>query len=115
MGLLARVDRGALIRYCTYWADWVDLDSKLRSTGLIVRANHRPGLAANPLARMRSDVATHLLELSRQLLLTPSSRVRAGVEHLRPDPNDARERRAELASIDAYRARLAASTEGDRG
>jgi P27 family predicted phage terminase small subunit len=111
MGVLCRLDRATLIRYCTLTADFVELDALLRKTGLLVRAGYRPGLAPNPLWGMRSDVLGHLLELSRQLLLTPTVRIRGGIEHVQPDAEDARERRAELRSIDEYKARLGATND----
>lgn len=72
VGTLAKVDRAALIRYCTVWADWCDLNVKLSQTGPLVR--RREGFVRNPLWMMRSDAEATLSDLSKQLGLTPNSR-----------------------------------------
>ena len=48
MGILATLDRGALVRYCRGWADWCELDETLRATRLLVKGR-RNGLVRNPL------------------------------------------------------------------
>lgn len=85
MRLLATVDRAVLIRYCRAWADWHDIDEKLRATGLLVQGRHS-GLVRNPLWMMRSDVEATLSDLGKQLGLTPAARSRAGVDHRPPPP-----------------------------
>lgn len=105
MGLLTKVDRGALIRYCTVWADWVDLDEKLQLTGKLIKGR-RDGLVRNPLWLMRNDALAALADLGKQLGLTSTARLRLGIEHDIPDTAD---RDAEVTAIDEYRARLSAS------
>ena len=104
MGLIATLDRGVLIRYCRGWAAWVDLDEKLRSTGLLVQGA-RDGLVRNPLWMMRSDVEATLEALGKQLGLTPAARLRAGVKHEEPQASDSK---ARITSIEDYRKRLGA-------
>ena len=99
MGLIASLDRGVLIRYCRGWATWLDLDEKLRATGLLVKGA-RDGLVRNPLWMMRSDVEATLEALGKQLGLTPAARLRAGVKHEEPQ---ASESKARITSIEHYR------------
>ena len=106
MGILAKVDRAILIRYCTLWADWVEVNAALQKTGMIVEGYR--GLARHPLWLVRNDLLTHLANLSRELNLDPTARLRAGVEHRRPAGTE-EDRQGEIASIDDYRARLTAS------
>ena len=102
MGLLATLDRAALIRYCRAWADWCELDEKLRATGMLVKGR-RDGLVRNPLWMMRSDIENTLRELGKQLGLTPAARLRAGVKHEMPAIDDGNQR---AFDIDEYRKRL---------
>ena len=106
MGLLATLDRGALIRYCRGWADWCELDQRLRATGMLVRGRRDDGLVRNPLWMMRSDIEATLRELGKQLGLTPASRLRAGVKHELPDVGEGDRRR--VTAIEEYRRRLEA-------
>ena len=103
MGLLTRVDRGVLIRYCTMWSDWVDTNKNLKATGALVRGQ-RSAIVRSPLWIMRNDIEDRLAELTRQLGLSSSARIRAGVEHDQPELAD--EHAEEIASISEYRARL---------
>ena len=80
MGVLASLDRGILIRYCTTWADWCELDALVRQTGRIIKGKDGH-LVRNPLWLLRRDAGQALTELSRQLTLTPASRLRAGIAH----------------------------------
>ena len=104
MGLIATLDRGVLIRYCRGWAAWLDIDEKLRATGLLVKGR-RDGLVRNPLWMMRSDIENTLRELGKQLGLTPAARLRAGVKHEVPDADDGNQKRVS-ASIAEYRESL---------
>jgi P27 family predicted phage terminase small subunit len=104
MGLLTTVDRGVLIRYCTAWADWVDVDRQLRETGRLIKGQ-RNGLVRNPLWMLRQDAESVLSDLGKQLGLTPNARLRAGVKHeeSRPATED-----DGPTAIDIYKARLQA-------
>jgi P27 family predicted phage terminase small subunit len=85
-GVLSTVDRAVLIRYCTVWADWVELDGLLQASGKLVQGQ-RGNLVRSPLWIMRQGAADTVLELARQLLLTPNARLRAGIT-LEPKPTE---------------------------
>ncbi|KKL89644.1 hypothetical protein LCGC14_1912690, partial [marine sediment metagenome] len=104
MGLLATLDRGALIRYCRGWADWCDLDQKLRETGLLTKGANG-GVVRNPLWMMRSDIENTLRELGKQLGLTPAARLRAGVKHEEPEVDESK---VQIVAIADYRKRMKA-------
>ena len=102
MGWIATVDRGALIRYCTIWADWVELDEALQRSGKLTRG--RDGTPVrNPLWLMRRDAADMAANLARDLGLSPAARLRNGVKHEPPAPDaDA------PTALDDYRKRMGA-------
>ena len=103
MGVLASVDRGVLVRYCTAWADWSELDAQVRRTGRIVRG--RDGnLVRNPLWLLRRDAGQELMELTRQLALTPAARLRSGIKVERAETLAVP---ASVAAIAEYRRALA--------
>ncbi len=103
-GLLATLDRGVLIRYCRAWQDWCDLDVKLLATGMLVRGARQNELVRNPLWLMRRDAEATLIDLGKQLGLTPAARLRQGVKHEQPD----KEVSVAPAAIADYRRRLKA-------
>lgn len=84
-GILSTVDRALLVRYCTAWADWVELDRLLAQGGKIVRGQ-KGNLVRSPAWLMRKDAEQTLAELGRQLGLTPVARLRAGITHEPPVP-----------------------------
>jgi P27 family predicted phage terminase small subunit len=102
IGVLATVDRAVLVRYCTAWADWVELQDLLSKSGKLIRGQ-KGNLVRNPLLLIRSDVETTLSDLGRQLGLSPGARLRADIRHERPRTN---ETPAGLTAIDEYRRRL---------
>ena len=83
IGLLATIDRGVLIRYCTAWADWVELQGLLERSGKLIRGQ-KGNFVRNPLWFMKQDAEQTVAELGKQLGLTPVARLRAGVVHDRP-------------------------------
>jgi len=93
-GLLAKLDRGTLIRYCVAWADWCELNTQLQATSKLIRGA-RGNLVRNPLWIMRGDIEATLADLGRQLGLSPTARIRAGIRH------DAPEEEPELPGITA--------------
>lgn len=104
MGLLALVDRAVLVRYCTAWADWCEIDDQLSATGKLIKgARNGGGVVRNPLWLMRSDAEATLSDLGRQLGLTPAARLRAGVKHELPEEE---EDTTAPAAIEDYRRRL---------
>ena len=82
-GILSSIDRALLVRYCTAWADWVELDALLAQGSKIVRGQ-KGNLVRSPAWLMRRDAEQTLAELGRQLGLTPVSRLRAGITHEPP-------------------------------
>lgn len=82
-GILSTIDRALLIRYCTAWADWVELDGLLALGSKIVRGQ-KGNLVRSPAWLMRRDAEQTLAELGRQLGLTPVARLRAGITHEPP-------------------------------
>lgn len=104
MGILAIIDRGVLMRYCTAWADWCDLDAKLQQTGSLIKGR-RDALIRNPLWLLRRDAEETLADLGRQLGLTPGARLRAGIIHKEAEEDDEKTR---VAAIEDYRKALRA-------
>ena len=103
MGVLATIDRALLIRYCTAWSDWLELEGMLQKSGKLIRGQ-KGNLVRNPLWLMRRDAEQMVTDLARQLGLTPMARLRAGVRHERPpDPEDEERRRV---TIEEYKRRL---------
>ena len=103
MGILATVDRAALIRYCHAWAEWLDIDAAIANSGRLLRG--RDGTPVrNPLWAQRRDVAATLDVLSAQLGLTPMARLRHNIRH------EADERTEEVPpgvrAIEDYRQRM---------
>ena len=93
-GILSTIDRALLVRYCTAWADWVELDGLLAQGSKIVRGQ-KGNLVRSPAWLMRRDAEQTLAELGRQLGLTPVARLRAGITHepvaqASEDPTDQR-------------------------
>jgi len=104
MGILASIDRGVLIRYCTAWAEWVELDEQIRTAGRLVRGQGGTWVRT-PLWLLRRDAASEATELGRQLNLTPVARLRAGMVHERGEgavPSDD----PKVALMQGYRDRL---------
>jgi P27 family predicted phage terminase small subunit len=103
MGVVASIDRSLLLRYCTAWADWCELDGLLQQSSKLIRGQ-KGNLVRNPVWLLRRDAEETLMELGRQLGLSPMARLRAGVVHDRPRDDGEDERR--LATIEGYRRRL---------
>ncbi len=85
MQLLARIDRALLIRYVTAWADWVELEGMLRVSGKLIKGQ-QGNVVRNPLWLMKRDAEQIVTDLARQLGLSPTSRLRAGIKHELPTP-----------------------------
>lgn len=73
---LEAVDRSILERYCTAWADWVELTETLAKTGRVVQGS-RGQLMRNPIWLLRREAEMTLAELARDLAVTPAARLRA--------------------------------------
>ena len=103
MGTISLLDRGVLIRYCTAWADWIDLDEMLQKTGKLVRGRTQTDLVRNPLWLLRRDAEATATELGRLLGLTPDARARAGIKHEAPAPA---EEPGNVSRMDDFRKRI---------
>ncbi|MEX1253323.1 MAG: phage terminase small subunit P27 family [Dehalococcoidia bacterium] len=102
IGVLATIDRAVLMRYCTAWSDWCEVQALLTKSGPLVRGRQGT-FVRNPLLMVRSDVEATLSDLGKQLGLTPGARLRADITHEKPEPEeDARE----SAALLEYRRRL---------
>jgi P27 family predicted phage terminase small subunit len=78
--LLSSIDRAVLVRYCTAWADWRELQRLLQQSGKLLKGA-RGHFVRNPLWFLKQDAEQTLTELGRQLCLSPMSRLRAGIRH----------------------------------
>jgi P27 family predicted phage terminase small subunit len=103
IGMLAAIDRGVLIRYCTAWADWCECEALLQKSGKLIRGQ-KGNFVRNPLLMVRSDMEATLSDLGKQLGLSPGARLRAGVIHERPP--DARQEEVQMTAIEEYKPRL---------
>ena len=103
IGALHTVDRSLLIRYCSTWAEWVEVDALLTKTGRLVRGQ-KGNLVRNPLWLIRRDAGQALNDLASQLGISPAARLRNGVRHERPEPERDEEG---ISVIEEYRRLLA--------
>ena len=86
MGVLTPIDRAALIRYCTAWAEWLEVQDAIARTGKLIKGRTERVLVRNPLLFVRRDLEQTLDYLCVQLNLTPTSRLRNGIKHEPPAP-----------------------------
>ena len=101
-GLVATIDRAVLIRYCTAWSDWLEIQRLLERSGKLLKGA-RGHFVRNPLWFLKQDAEQTLAELGRQLCLTPMARLRAGIAHERPaEPGQS----PAILAIEEYRRRL---------
>ncbi len=107
-GYLTKLDRGALIRYCQAWKEWVDLVKILGQSGSLIRGT-KDQLVRNPLWLVRNDLEKTLSDLGAKLGLAPGPRRRMDVEHeALPTKDD-----GEPDERAAYKARLQAARAAD--
>jgi P27 family predicted phage terminase small subunit len=78
-GVLSKLDRSILVRYCQSWQDWCELTEALREDGRLSRGGKGP--QRSPAWLARNDAERVLDELGRQLGLTPVARTRADIRH----------------------------------
>lgn len=83
MGVLSTIDRAVLVRYCTVWADWVELDAQVALSGRVIH-NRGGDVVRNPLWLARREAEAMLVELGRLLMLSPATRLRSGIKHEAP-------------------------------
>lgn len=83
-GYLTKLERGALIRYCRAWEEWLEVADKLKRDGSII-PGYRGQLIRNPLWLVRNDLEKTLSDLGSKLGLVPGPRLRMDVEHVAAD------------------------------
>ncbi len=92
-GLLARVDGGALGRYCRLYAVWKELDRFLAESGhahpLKDGRGNVVGVRAYPQVRLLLQVSEHMLRLEQHYGLTPAARAHLVSGAPGPDEDDA--------------------------
>lgn len=104
VGMLAKIDRGILIRYCVAWQEWVRASHQAQREPLLVPDSHGTR-RRNPIRFVVAQAERDVDDLARLLGLTPVSRLRAGVKHVRPSGEKVTnaEREAGIPSIDERR------------
>lgn len=79
LGLLSRIDRGALALYCQAWGRWVEAEEALKKHGVMVKSPNGFPMQSPYLA-----VANKAMEQMRAMLtefgMSPSSRTRVHAE-----------------------------------
>ena len=105
IGLLTKLDRALLMRYCTVWADWYEINTAIQKSSKLVMSQN--GLKINPLWYMRSQAETVLNELMKALVLSPNARLRASIAHERAEPEPLE---PAPTIIDVYRQMMAKPT-----
>ena len=84
MGLLARIDRGALALYCQAWGRWVDAEQALVKYGVIVKSpNGFP--VQSPYLSIANKAMAQMRMLLTEFGMSPSSRARV---HAEPQPRE---------------------------
>lgn len=82
LGILAKLDRAALALYCDSWDKFVRAAKVLEDAELIERDSHGP--KKHPGWTIYSSAASTCANLAKELLLTPSARLRSTL----PEPDD---------------------------
>lgn len=104
VGMMAKIDRAVLIRYCVAWQEWIRANHQAQREPLIVI--DKSGVRRrNPILLVRAQAQREVDELARLLGLTPVARLRSGVKHVRPTGEKVTqaERDAGIPSIDERR------------
>jgi len=84
LGILSRLDTAALAAYCQCWSRWVEAETKLRETGLVVKTPQ--GFAqANPYLSIARQALADMRRFLSEFGLTPVSRHRLLRDAEEPD------------------------------
>lgn len=75
MGLLAKVDRGALTAYCEAWEEFVLLLKKVRSEGPVVYTD-KGNAIQNPTLGAKNNAAQRVMKFAAQFGMTPVARAK---------------------------------------
>ena len=80
MGVLSRIDRNAIIRYCIDWSRWHQADQFLSKNGLVYPIKDGNGktkcVAAFPQVAIVSKLGQSLMKFEQEFGMTPSARMR---------------------------------------
>lgn len=83
MGILTKIDGGALARYCQLYARWREAEEFIARRGSVLPVKNAEGevidLKPFPQVGIASKLAEQLLRLEQQFGLTPSARARLTV------------------------------------
>lgn len=74
-GVLAEVDRGVLVAYCTAWAHMMEAETQLRRDGITVLSREKVPVRS-PAWQVYREANRTMLFAAGQLYLTPVSRLR---------------------------------------
>lgn len=78
LGLVANVDRAVLTTYCEWWARARELKRLLDEQSFtVIGSQGQP--VANPLWGMHKDAADRVVSLAKELLCSPTARLRANL------------------------------------
>lgn len=75
MGLVARIDRAALVVYCEAWSAFDDARQSLAEHGPLIEGQ-KGNLVRNPAAQLMRDAADLMLKYGSRFGFTPSDRTR---------------------------------------
>lgn len=87
LGRLAALDRGCLAMYCSWWQHLVQVRAELAASTHTVKGQ-KGNDVVNSLWREYRDASKQVLELAKQLGLTPDSRLRQASVPLSEDQDD---------------------------
>src|SRR6266850_891856 len=80
MGVLSRIDRNAIVRYCIFWSQWHQAQQFVSKNGLVYPIKDGNGkvksLAAFPHVAIVSKVGLLLTKFEQEFGMTPSARTR---------------------------------------
>lgn len=79
LGVLTRIDRGALVALCQAWADYVQACGKVDEQEAVV-VSDKGGMYQNPWVGIKNSAMDRYVRISSEFGMTPSSRSRVKVE-----------------------------------
>lgn len=77
--MITKLDRAALVAYCTAWGDYVKACGKVEREGAVITSD-KGNLYQNPWVGIKSQSMERMLKISAEFGMTPSSRSRLKVE-----------------------------------
>ena len=85
MGLLTKVDRGAMAAYCEAWSEFVALSAQVRKSGH-VSVTDNGNEVQHPLVGAKNKASERMLKVACQFGMTPSARTKITTENKKTDP-----------------------------